>query len=76
MRDMFGIEYTPQEADAMSNVWVCTEHMVFLPCRACDSDSRIIMLPHSCDDKDVEEVRRYQLGVHRRRGSRSGRSSR
>jgi hypothetical protein len=60
-RDMFGIEYTAEELEAESRVWVCMKHRRHLPCRPCmyrepDGGGHW----DSCADDDVEAVRAYQ----------------
>lgn len=41
-------------------VWVCTKHKRFLPCRTCNAAGGNLDSWHSCDPKDVEIVRQYQ----------------
>jgi hypothetical protein len=63
-RDMFGIEYTREELEAASTVWVCTRHKRFLPCRPClySEVPEAAGRWDSCDPQDVEIVRKYQSG--------------
>jgi hypothetical protein len=59
-RDIFGIDWTNEEMQSMSTIWVCTEHKRFLPCRSCLAEPWRTVYPHSCDSQDVEIVRRWQ----------------
>lgn len=43
-------------------LWVCTEHMRFLPCRPCLYGSDYRPEWHSCMPHDVERVRKFQQG--------------
>ncbi len=48
--------------DGSDDVWVCTEHKRFLPCRACNREPWRTVYPHSCAKRDIEIVRKFQQG--------------
>lgn len=60
--DWYGHAYTRDDFDRLCEVWVCTEHSRFLPCRACPTTPAGGSEWHSCDDADVQSVREFQSG--------------
>lgn len=58
--DWFGRAYTREDFDRLGEVWVCTEHKRFLPCRGCPTTPAGGSEWHSCDEADVQAVREHQ----------------